>query len=60
MVNNTMRPTANFMATVNWSLPPQIVIVQLTIFTPVGTAIAIVEMENTATDTGPSPDANMW
>ena len=60
MVNNTMSPTANFIAAVNCSFPPQIVIVQFTIFTPVGTAIAIVEMENTATDTGPSPEANMW
>ena len=34
--------------------------VQLTIFTPVGMAINIVDTENTATLTGPSPLANMW
>ena len=27
---------------------------------PVGTAMAIVATENTATETGPSPEANMW
>ena len=34
--------------------------VQLMILTPVGTAIAIVATEKTATETGPRPDANMW
>jgi len=45
---------------VKTNLPPHNVIVQLTILTPVGTAIAIVATENTATDTGPRPEANMW
>ena len=44
----------------NQSLPPHIVIVQLTILTPVGMAIAIVAIANTATETGPRPEANMW
>ena len=30
------------------------------IFTPVGTAMNIVDMVNTATETGPRPEANMW
>ena len=30
------------------------------IFTPVGIAMAIVATANTATLTGPSPEANMW
>ena len=34
--------------------------VQLMILTPVGTAIAMVDTENTATETGPRPEANMW
>ena len=33
---------------------------QFTIFTPVGTAMAMVANEKTATDTGPRPEANMW
>ena len=60
MVNCTMSPTANSMAVVNFNLPPHIVSVQLMILTPVGTAMAIVATENTATDTGPRPEANMW
>ena len=60
MVNSTMRPMANSIAVVKCSLPPHIVSVQLTIFTPVGMAINIVLTENTATLTGPSPLANMW
>ncbi len=34
--------------------------IQLMIFTPVGTAMNIVDSVNTATDTGPRPEANMW
>ncbi len=60
IVNCTMRPIANNIAVVNHSLPPHIVRVQLMIFTPVGTAMAIVDTENTATETGPRPEANMW
>ena len=51
---------ANSIAVVNVSLPPHIVSVQLTILTPVGMAMAIVATANTATETGPRPDANMW
>ncbi len=51
---------ANFIAVVNRSLPPYIVAIQLRIFTPVGTAMNIVDTENAATANGPTPEANMW
>ena len=60
IVNCTTRPMANSIAVVKVSLPPHIVSVQLTILTPVGMAMAIVATENTATLTGPRPEANMW
>ena len=60
IVNCTIRPIANSIAVVNQNLPPHMVIVQLTILTPVGMAIAIVDTENTATEIGPRPEANMW
>ena len=60
MVNSTTRPMANIIAVVNRSLPPHIVAIQLRIFTPVGTAMNIVVSENTATEIGPMPEANMW
>src|SRR3990170_2039624 len=60
MVNMPTRATANFMAVVNWSLPPHRVANQLKIFTPVGTAMNIVETLNAATESGPMPEANMW
>ena len=60
MVNSTINPMAKSIAVENQSLPPHIVSVQLTIFTPVGMAISIVLTENTATLTGPRPLANMW
>ncbi len=34
--------------------------IQLKIFTPVGTAMSIVDTENAETATGPRPTANMW
>ena len=34
--------------------------IQLKIFTPVGTAMIIVEMPNAVFATGPRPVANMW
>ena len=33
---------------------------QLRIFTPVGTAMNMVDIENAATEIGPRPDTNMW
>src|SRR4029079_11959972 len=60
MVNSTMSPIAKSIAVVKRSLPPHMVSVQLTIFTPVGIAISIVLTENTATLTAARPLANMW
>ena len=60
IVNCTINPMANSMAVVNHNLPPHIVRVQLMILTPVGTAIAMVATEKTATEIGPRPAANMW
>ena len=59
-VNSRTRPMANFIAVVYQILPPHMVSSQLKILTPVGMAMAMVAMENTATDTGPRPVANMW
>ena len=60
MVNMATSPTANFMAVVHHSRPPYMVAIQLRIFTPVGTAMNIVDTEKAATETGPMPEANMW
>src|SRR2546421_12063779 len=60
MVNCDTSATAKHMAVVNRSFPPQSVATQLKIFTPVGTAMNMVDIENAATVTGPAPDANMW
>ena len=40
--------------------PPHTVPSQLKIFTPVGTAMSIVETPNAEVATGPMPLANMW
>ena len=45
MVNIATRPTEKSMAVVNCSRPPYIVASQLRIFTPVGTAMNIVDSE---------------
>ena len=60
IVNSTTRPIANIIATVRRRRPPHIVASQLMIFTPVGTAMNIVDSENAATETGPMLEANMW
>ena len=60
MVNMAMNPSAKQSAVVKRMRPPQSVRSQLKIFTPVGTAISIVMIENAASATGPSPTANMW
>ena len=36
------------------------VAIQFRIFTPVGTAMNIVDTEKAATEIGPTPEANMW
>ena len=42
------------------SEPPHRVPIQLKIFTPVGTAMNMVDTEKAETATGPRPTANMW
>jgi hypothetical protein len=60
MVNCDTTPTAKSIGTENLRLPRHSVPIQLKIFTPVGTAMNMVESENAATDTGPDAEANMW
>ena len=60
MVNMATRPIAKSIGVVKVSFPPHIVAIQLRIFTPVGTAMNIVDTEKAATDQGPRPEANMW
>ena len=59
-MNIATRPTAKSIGVEKLSLPPHMVAIQLRIFTPVGTAMNIVDTEKAATDQGPSPEANMW
>ena len=59
-MNNAINPTANSMGVLKSIDPPHIVPIQLNIFTPVGTAIAIVVIANTELATGPRPTVNMW
>ena len=60
MVNIAMKPSENRSALVNRMLPPHSVLIQLRIFTPVGTAMSMVAMEKAASATGPMPTENMW
>ena len=60
MVNIVTAPTENSIGVANQILPPHMVAIQLRIFTPVGTAMNIVDNENAATETGPIPETNMW
>ena len=59
MMNMAMKPRANSIGVDMRSRPPQVVPIQLKIFTPVGTAMIMVEAKP-ALATGPSPVANMW
>src|SRR5947209_8685039 len=60
MVNIVTKPTANRNGAFTRILPPAIVAIQLKIFTPVGTAMNIVDRANADLATGPRPVANMW
>jgi len=60
IVNIAMSPAAKWKAVVKRMEPPHSVASQLKIFTPVGIAMSMVEMENAASATGPMPAANMW
>ena len=59
-VNTKMKPTANSIGVSNVMEPFHIVAIQLKIFTPVGTAINMVEyIKNNCPVTG-IPVVNMW
>ena len=58
-VNIETTPVANNIGVLNNNFPPHIVAIQFNIFTPVGTAINIVEREKAATEIGPIPETNM-
>ena len=60
MVNIATAPTEYNIAVLNRSRPPHMVASQLRIFTPVGTAMNMVDSEKAATETGPMPEVNMW
>ena len=60
MMNMAMNPTAKSSADVASMDPPHSVPSQLNIFTPVGTAMAIVVRAKAELATGPRPTVNMW
>src|SRR5437867_930239 len=60
MMNIVTNPIENSIGVFNRIDPPHIVAVQLNIFTPVGTAMNMVETANAELATGPRPVANMW
>jgi len=60
IMNMKMKPRARTMGTLNLIRPPQRVPIQLKIFTPVGTAMAMVSSEKAAVATLPRPVVNMW
>jgi hypothetical protein len=59
-MNIQTKPSANIIGVriIRW--PPHNVPIQLKIFTPVGTAIAIVARAKAAVATVPMPVVNMW
>ena len=60
MVNMATNPMANSIGVGKVSFPFHRVLIQLKIFTPVGTAMNIVDALKADTATGPRPVANMW
>ena len=60
MTNIVTKPIAKSIGGSNRNRPPHMVASQLKIFTPVGTAMNIVETANAELATGPRPVANMW
>ncbi len=60
MVNMAINEIAKSIAVEKRIEPPHIVPSQLKIFTPVGIAIAIVEIANAELAAGPRPTVNMW
>ena len=60
IINIHTKPKANIIGAEKRTRPPHRVPTQLKIFTPVGTAIAIVRREKAAVATLPSPVVNIW
>src|SRR4029450_4034292 len=60
MMNIVMKPSENSIGVFRWMSARHIVASQLKIFTPVGTAMNIVDKANAEFATGPRPTANMW
>ena len=60
MVNMVTNPTANSRGVVSRIFAFHRVLIQLKIFTPVGTAMNMVEALKAERATGPRPVANMW
>ena len=55
-----MNEMANSIGVLIWIEPLTIVAIQLRILTPVGIAIAIVDIANAEVAAGPRPTVNMW
>ena len=60
MTKVTMKPIAQSIGVAKTMRPPYIVNSQLKIFTPVGTAMIIVAMPNTALTSAPAPMVKKW
>ena len=60
MVNIETTPEAKSIGVLNQIRPPHMVANQFRIFTPVGTAMNMVDTEKAATEIGPIPETNMW
>ena len=60
IINIHTKPTAKIIGAWKRMCPPQSVPTQLKIFTPVGTAMAIVKREKAAVAILPKPVVNMW
>src|SRR2546423_5776817 len=59
-MNMATNPMENSKGALTRMSPPHSVATQLKIFTPVGTAMNIVDRANAEFATGPRPTANMW
>ena len=60
IVNIAIKETENSIAVLYLMLPPHSVPSQLKIFTPVGTAISIVDTAKAVLAAGPRPTVNIW
>ena len=60
MVNTARKPSANSIGVLKRSDPPQIVPIHEKTFTPVGTAMSIVDDMKKICSAGSMPATNMW